>query len=283
MRIKLTVFSLALISAFSIQAQKIELGLMGGLSLYSGDLSPKEFGLYFNDINAAYGVFARYSPSTKLSLRLAFEQAHIEGKDANNSDPARRKRGYNFRSIVNEASLLVEWNVFSIGREGGVQLIPYLFAGGAYYSFNPQGQLNNDWIDLQPLGTEGQGLPGYAAPYELSQFAIPIGGGFKLNLNKNVVLGFELGARKLFTDYLDDVSGTQPVSYFDVRDGNGETAAFFSRPQFKGDQDITYTRGGKFMDWYYIGNVTLSFRIGDRSGITGGGRGRGIGCPGNNF
>ena len=283
MQIKLTILLVIIITSLSLSAQKLELGLIGGASLYSGDLSPHEFGLYFNDVNIAYGVLGRYSPTSALSIRFAYEKTKLSADDKNNNSPTIQQRGYTFQSDLSEVSLLLEWNIITLGQEGGFQVIPYFFAGGAYYSFNPQGRLANDWIDLQPLGTEGQGLPGYEAPYELSQFAIPVGGGLKFNLNKNVVLGLEMGARKLFTDYLDDVSGTPGLSYLDIRDGNGETAAYFSNPAAKGDEEIIYTRGGKFDDWYYLGNVTLSFRIGDRSGVTGGGRGRGIGCPGNNF
>ncbi len=283
MNIKLTIILAFIITSLSLSAQKMELGLMGGLSIYSGDLSPKEFGLYFKDIRLAYGVFGRYTPGSKISLRFAYERANLAADDNNSVIPAIKNRGYIFKTKLNEFSFLLEWNVFTLGRTNGVKFTPYLFAGGAYYTFNPQGKLDNDWIDLQPLGTEGQGLSGYTAPYDLAQFAIPAGGGFKLDLDKNVVLGFEFGGRKLFTDYLDDVTSNGPISYFDVRDGNGEVAAHFSYPAAKGDEDLSYRRGGKYNDWYFIGNVTLSVRIGDRSGIFGGGRGQGIGCPGAQF
>lgn len=283
MQIKLSIILALFLSATSLSAQKLELGLIGGFSIYSGDLSPKEFGLYFKDIRLAYGVFGRYNPGSKIALRFSYERANLAADDKKSAIPEIQQRGYTFKSELNEFSFLLEWNIAHLGSERGTQLIPYFFAGGAYYTFNPQGKLDNDWIDLQPLGTEGQGLAGYEAPYELGQFAIPIGGGFKLTLDKNVILGFEFGARKLFTDYLDDVSAYGPISYFDIRDGNGVTAAHFSYPAAKGDEDLMYHRGGKFDDWYYIGNITLSVKIGDRSGVFGGGRGRGIGCPGTEF
>ena len=43
-------------------------------------------------------------------------------------------------------------------------------------------------------------------PYNLTQFAIPFGGGIKFRVSENVVLAYEVGFRKTFTDYLDDVS-----------------------------------------------------------------------------
>jgi len=46
--------------------------------------------------------------------------------------------------------------------------------------------------------------------YELTQFAIPLGVGFNIALREKAHLGFEMGFRKTFTDYLDDVSGQYP-------------------------------------------------------------------------
>ena len=61
-------------------------------------------------------------------------------------------------------------------------------------------------MDLQPLGTEGEGFYKGEKKYNLTQLAIPIGGGFKYAISNNVRIGIEVGFRKLFTDYLDDVS-----------------------------------------------------------------------------
>src|SRR5690606_15533698 len=65
-------------------------------------------------------------------------------------------------------------------------------------------------IFLRDLGTEGQGLPQYPDKkmYNLVQIAVPFGGGIRLRLSDNVHISYEIGLRKLFTDYIDDVSTT---------------------------------------------------------------------------
>ena len=74
--------------------------------------------------------------------------------------------------------------------------------------FDNDGNLtNNEWLDLQPLGTEGQYSSQYPEkdPYQLIQFAIPVGIGFKVSLSEKFSMAIEYGLRKTFTDYIDDV------------------------------------------------------------------------------
>ena len=47
---KKLIFLFFLCSFQLIQAQDVELGVKGGVSLYSGDLSAKEFGVYFETL-----------------------------------------------------------------------------------------------------------------------------------------------------------------------------------------------------------------------------------------
>jgi len=73
-------------------------------------------------------------------------------------------------------------------------------------------------VSLQPLHTEGQGFAEYPTrkDYKLTQLEIPIGFGAKLFFRENMYIGVEVLHRKLFTDYVDDVSTNyiDPV-YFD--------------------------------------------------------------------
>ncbi len=99
---------------------------------------------------------------------------------------------------------------------------PYGLLGIGYLKFNPQGIYTDPatgaqkWIYLQPLRTEGQGIPGAAnenmAPYKLSTLLIPMGAGFKYYFSENVSLGLELIHRKTFSDYIDDVSTVYPYA-----------------------------------------------------------------------
>ncbi|MCO6493979.1 MAG: outer membrane beta-barrel protein [Phaeodactylibacter sp.] len=260
----------------SLHAQGTELGIMAGGSLYSGDLSPQEFGLYVEDVSPAFGFFGRFNISRAFALRLGLSLGKISASDL---DHGREDRGLNFRTNITEFALTGEVNLFKLGSYQDRGVMPYLFGGVAAFHFNPEAQFDGDYVELQPLGTEGQGLPGYEAPYQLTQLALPVGLGVKFLLNETITLGLEFGGRKLFTDHLDDVSSAE-VNYLDVLEGNGELAARLSNPTLKdpGPETADYRRGGDFKDWYYFGGLTLSFRL-QGNGGGGFGRGKGIGCP----
>ena len=99
-------------------------------------------------------------------------------------------------------------------------LNPYFFAGVAAFHHNPQAiapakdQLGEPipqagkWVNLRPLGTEGQYSGKYnVKPYSLYQISIPVGIGTSYKINNFLDLSFEIGYRVLFFDYIDDVSG----------------------------------------------------------------------------
>lgn len=255
-----------------VHAQSTEIGLFGGASFYSGDITPRELGFYFNEISPAFGVFARFNVHKTTAIRVGITQAKVTGDDANSAYP---ERMLNFRTNITEFALIGEFSPVQIGgQRAAVVVAPYVFGGAAVYRFNPQTLFDNNWIDLQPLGTEGQGLAGYEAPYRLTQVAIPFGAGIKFNFKEAWSLGLEFGPRKIFNDNLDDITGVE-VNYLDVLTGNGTIAASLSNPAIKEPQDVTYRRGGEFNDWYYVFGATLSFRLRGSDRLSG----RNIGCP----
>lgn len=250
-----------------VKAQRLEVGLMGGYTVYSGDLSRSEFGLYFQDAGIAYGVFARYDIAKMISAKLSINYADSRGDDANGSNP---ERDLNFRSDVFEISLVGEMNLYGVAQKNDNFLfVPYLFAGIGIFNFSPEGRFEDTFVELQPLGTEGQGLPGYEAPYQLTQVMVPLGIGAKMTLNNKITIGFEIGARKLFTDHFDDISGAE-VNYRDILRGNGTLAAQMSNKLIdtNTEVDVTYVRGGEAKDWYFISGISLAFRL--NSGSRGG-------------
>jgi hypothetical protein len=125
-------------------------------------------------------------------------------------------------------------------------------------------------VDLQPLGTEGQGLDGYDDKYNQLIAAIPLGLGLRFWLGDRISLLIEGSTRLLFTDYLDDVSD-RPVVYEDILLGNGATAASLSNPGIiPGSDEATqpYRRGDARNDGLYFLNLTLTYRTdGGRMGI----------------
>lgn len=255
-------------------SQNMELGLWGGGAVYSGDFSPKEFGLYFNEIRPAGGIFLRMNPANPISINFSLSLGKIGGEDGETNDFADRM--LNFRSNVTELALKADLHLFRLGNPRATQLVPYAMGGVGVFRFNPEINFDGNWIELQPLGTEAQGAEGYEDPYSLTELALLAGGGLKIIFKERFTIGLELGGRKTFTDYLDDVSG-QTVHYLDVLEHNGSLAAQVSNPSIKDPEfdNLIYSRGGEYDDWYFMGGISFSFVFGEGSGISG----KGIGCP----
>ncbi len=131
---------------------------------------------------------------------------------------------------------------------------------------------------MQPLSTEGEGFVSGRKMYSLTQIGIPFGGGIKLALSDNLNVGFELGFRRLFTDYLDDVSKT----YVDENLLLANRGAKAVELSYRGDEvkggSLVYPAAGVQRgnpgsgDWYYFTGITLSFRLGN--GLLGSGTGK---------
>ncbi len=132
----------------------------------------------------------------------------ISADDKNNTEPSLIARNLNFTSAITELSVVGQLYLFNSYKS---RINPYVMAGIAVFRHNPYTfDAQGEKFFLKPLGTEGQGLSRYPdkSPYSLTQFAFPFGGGIKFAVTEAISIGWEIGARKTFTDYLDDVSGT---------------------------------------------------------------------------
>lgn len=246
------------------KSQDIDWGIKGGISLYSGDLSPQEFGLYFEDISPAAGIFTRMRYSRHLGSRLGFTFGQISGNERQGG--VNRERGLNFQTHIAELSALAEIHLFHMGYASSkTTLSPYLIGGIGLYHFDPR-TLGPDKIRLRPLGTEGQGAPGYPGPYSPLQFSIPFGFGINFIIKDQWTIGLEVMAHRSLSDYLDDVA-TRQVRYGDIFEHNGELAARLSNPLIEPTSDnfdLNYTRGGKYADYFYTPGITVSYRLKNR-------------------
>ena len=152
-------------------------------------------------------------------------------KDVDVKDIARARynRNTSFRSNITEISLITELHPlfilidYTARDQDPPRTSPYLLGGVGYFSFNPQTQLGNRWVDLQPLHTEGQGFVEYPdrQVYKLKQMDFPIGAGIKYELSSVLNLRGEFVYRVLNTDYLDDVSTTyiDPTAFANPANG----------------------------------------------------------------
>lgn len=275
---------------FSVQAQKsAEIGVVIGASSYFGDLTPHGVQNNTSQYLPAFSFFYRQNMNQTVGFRVNLGYGNISGDDALSDQAYRNERNFSFKSSILELGLIGEVNLLGFSPGGnGSAFSPYLFGGIALFHFNPHTEYQGQTVNLQPLGTEGQGMEGFPDPYKLTQISIPFGGGIKLAINDQINIGMELGFRKTFTDYLDDVSGKY-VSYPVLRASNGELAAALGNRtgEFLGTEPVELAEGAlrgnpKKDDWYLMGGFTLSYTIfSDRGAFHKSGR-RGnkrFGCP----
>jgi hypothetical protein len=203
---------------------------------YYGDLAPtpKRFSTDIGFTRPGIGVSFGHRFGPRYTLTASFMYGTLRGSDIESANAAdeengrfRYMRNLSFRNRIKELSVIASIDLFPnrdtyISR---VRWTPYVFGGLAVFHHNPQAQApENDlfgnplpeagkWVDLQPLGTEGQfatlsdsAVNKGIKPYKRIQIAIPMGVGARFRLNQLMDLSVEFGFRYLFTDYIDDVS-----------------------------------------------------------------------------
>lgn len=202
-----------------------------GSSHYYGDLAGYKQAFKATYImprwNVGLGYTRQFTPH--FAARASFTWARISGDDytfnkgeinkGNLTHLAQYVRNLHFRNDLKEFAVSGIYNFVADGRNSTVRakLTPYVFGGVALVAHSPEARTPvgteaepydpQKWVKLQPLHTEGQGQPGYDKPYSLVTVAIPVGVGLRYRWNENFNLGFEIGYRYTFTDYLDDVGG----------------------------------------------------------------------------
>lgn len=215
---------------------KFEIGLGLGPMFFLGDLGGsagvgktfiKDLDLPLTKLNK--GLYVNYYPTEWFGLRLAGNLGYVEGDDAQapakgGAEMDRRERGLNFRSKIKEAYVGIElYPTYFLEKYDGLQgkFRPYIVGGIGIYNFNPETKdVDGSWVKTAPLRLEGQGFAEYpdSKPYKLTQKNLLIGFGAKYYLKENMYIGLEILHRKLFTDYVDDVSHDYYIDpiYFDT-------------------------------------------------------------------
>lgn len=237
------------ISTFSgakrkFQHQYISVGLSANVLNYFGDLAPKT-GIMSTNISmtrSGIGLVGSYRLGSRFALRGTFTYGRVmaddNGKGMTETDKSiyRNTRNLSFRNDIKELAVVGILDLFKhhrsyISRE---TFTPYAFGGIAVFHHNPQGKVPDSfggseagkWVDLEPLGTEGQYVEDAGVgTYSKIQIAIPLGLGVRYKVSQNFDLAFEIGYRHLFFDHLDDVGG----AYIDKnRLGDNELAKVMS-------------------------------------------------------
>lgn len=262
-------FLLMMISLKTI-AQKTRVSIASGASAYFGDIidMPK-----INDFHPAVTVEGSVDISPILRLRLSASGMSISGDDKYSSLVSHKKRNLNFFSNIWDINLAVEYD---LNDESEHLIIPYAFFGPGVFGFNPETKnpFTGNWVALQPLGTEGQGLLAFPErkSYSLTQMNIGFGGGIRMALNKAFQLSTEIFVRYTFTDYLDDISNR---NYVDPIYFQNEGKLLSQKLSYRGDEyPINLSYEQKYLrrandisfDLFYSAQIKLSYVVGNRFG-----------------
>tara|TARA_Y100000589_G_scaffold134534_1_gene128698 strand:- start:574 stop:1407 length:834 start_codon:yes stop_codon:yes gene_type:complete len=266
---KLISFLIVFIYCSVIHSQIREYGIFAGGAYYIGDLNS----VHYSQQQSALGLVYKYnSPNKRTSFRLHLMHNQIKANDFITGIPDKIRRNLSFKNNIIEIGSVFEVNFFDFqpgqnNPEKGSFGTPYFFGGLGLIRSNPKANLDGDWVELQPLTTEG-------VKYSRNQIVIPFGFGVKVNFTHHISLSFEYGIRKTFTDYLDDVSGTYPdldLLYSDV----GVTAFRLSNRVKENDivegsfspsnKIIDYSgmqRGNSAnKDWYMVSGIVLTYEL----------------------
>jgi hypothetical protein len=180
-----------------LSAQRSEIGFGLGTFNYTGDL--------VRTYNLAYSKpAATLLYRSNLSKVVSFKASITAGKLAASEKPIdsyASARNASFDIFLMEGALSFEYHFLNWRDDKRpMRYTPYLFAG---------------------LGLFGiSGNASKPAPYSNVQTAIPFGGGFKYIMNPKWYAAFEIGIRKTFFDYLDNVSDTTDQSKKNYQSGN---------------------------------------------------------------
>jgi hypothetical protein len=223
---RVTMILMALCFAgFGAFSQTKEVGVSFGTCNFLGDLGKKDPDgkFYFSDVNSSFfrpavGAFYRVGFNNWISAKATLTYGRLYGddrmtdyKEVQDADWFRNYRNLHFKSPVLEGALMAEVHLLPYAAGSTrLRIAPYITAGIGLFYYNPKAEYNGEWVSLRNIGTEGQGMPGYANKYSLIQPSFPIGFGLKYNVTRELTVTIEFAHRFTFSDYLDDVSNKYP-------------------------------------------------------------------------
>ncbi len=236
--------------------------VMGGIGVtnFLGDLGGADqigrdflYDLDFVATRPSLFVGYRYQLNTFAFLRSNLQWGILTADDKNTKEEFRSKRNLHFRSGFLEVNGLVEFYLIQNARGNlyrlrgvrgrrGLKMDVYVFGGIGFMYFNPKAQYQGQWVALQPIGTEGQGLPGQEDKYSRFTFTVPYGIGIGKSIDRYWSFNIEFTMRMTFTDYIDDVSGNYygRQRLYDAKISAGASDAEATRAAYLSDPNILY-------------------------------------------
>lgn len=252
-----------ILSSHVMMSQKFQIGLSYGNSDYLGDIKPALSGPFASN-NEAFSFHIGYNINRIWAIKGQFSSTKISGKDENKSNI----RNLSFESPVDEVACMVDVEFsryITQLKESNFQA--FVVTGIAGFIFDPRTYYDGNWYRLQPLSTEGQGLPGSnVKSYSRLSVSLPIGGGLRYYFTDHISLEFSIIARKTYTDYLDDVSGYyyDPEQLLLYKGEIAQKLAYRSDeiPEYVEEVKIGNQRGNSAnKDWYFVNSFAISYKF----------------------
>tara|TARA_R110002049_G_scaffold25788_2_gene90132 strand:+ start:5906 stop:6799 length:894 start_codon:yes stop_codon:yes gene_type:complete len=245
--------------------------LGGGDDIGVNDFTDLDFAATRLTINAGF----KYQLTKSLTARANLTWGLLKGDDEFTDEQYRSGRDLQFRSNIWEASIIGEFYLLQNSRNGayrlrgvrgkkGLRMDLYLLGGVGLMYFNPKGQLDNgQWVALQPIGTEGQGLDGQKSKYNRTTLTIPLGIGVAKAIDRYWTIGVEFSHRITFSDYIDDVGGkfynTQEI--IDANGGNESIRPLITSSNGANGIEGEKRGGSDNNDSFMTGTVTITKKL----------------------
>jgi len=266
---KIIFISCFLLLSDKVLSQRVRVTSSLGASAYLGDLV--QGAPAFKEISPDFSIGATYDLQQQIRARLDISYLGVSGADQYNSRADLRARNLSFKTNIFEVSAMAEYDFLD---RDIYNIVPYVFGGPGIYHFNPYTYYQGQKVYLQPLGTEGQGLPDFPdrKPYSLTQLNIAFGFGLRYEVSDNLSIGAEFKYRKLFTDYLDDVSlddgYVDPAIWAKYPNKTLAAALNYRGNELSSTPSKTYAQYGSLprgnpasADIYYSIQFTVSYRL----------------------
>jgi len=212
-RFKISVLTLLfLLISVICKSQIAEVGFGIGGFTYTGDLQ-RGYDLSHN--RPAFTAFFRSNPKNELSIKIGTTFGLLKDSDKNPIDPFALNRNAEFDIFIFEVATFLEYHFLDFKVNSYLRWSPYAFVGIGLFAFTGESERSAEFSNIQAT--------------------IPFGVGLKYILNPKWILGAEIGPRKTFFDYIDNVS-------------EGDFASKNFQYGNKNDNDL-----------YYFLGVTLSY------------------------
>jgi hypothetical protein len=166
--------------------QMYEAGISIGGSNYVGDVGSTDY-IYPNKVAGA--AFFKYNWNPRIALRATYSYLPIEADDLDADTDYRRTRNLNFKNIINELAVGLEYNFYEYDISSDDKTwTPYILLELAAFNYN--------YIASEPQPNQ----------YEFdskNSFSVPFGVGFKSKLTGSFAFALEAKFRYTFEDDLD--------------------------------------------------------------------------------